>query len=158
MGILIRRANSEELAAVASLQQEFIKEHAELYDQKFYSMAGEAEKEWLSWAMKKMASDELDIFVADSEGSVVGYVSGWVEKRPPIYKLRDTGFLSNIYVTPEHRRKGIASRLNAALLQRFKERGLSHVELSVDSRAEETVSAWIKMGYKEVGKRMRIKL
>lgn len=157
MNALIRQATLEDLAVVTGLQQEFIQDHANLYDQTFYEMKDGADKEWSRWAEAKLKSGELGLFVAEKD-IVIGYVSGWIETRPPIYVLNKIGYLSNIYVVPAHRRQGIGAKLNSALCDWFRNQGLKYVELTVDSRAKESVNSWIGMGYGEVGKRMRIDL
>lgn len=157
MSALIRQATLEDIAVVTRLQQEFIQDHADLYDLTFYEMKDGADKEWSRWAEGKFKSGELGLFVAE-KNVVVGYVSGWVETRPPIYVLNKIGYLSNIYVVPKHRRQGIGAALNSALLDWFRKQGLEHVELTVDSRAKESVNSWVGMGYEEVGKRMRVNL
>ena len=155
--MIIREAKTDDVRSIARLQQEFVKEHAKLYDPIFYKLSDSANTEWVSWALKKLESEELILFLAENECVIVGYVSGWIETRSPIYALNKIGFLSNIYVAPEYRGKGIARLLNVELLLWFKKQGMEYVELFVDSRASAAVSAWSKLGYQEVGKRMRIK-
>lgn len=159
MNAIIRSAVLDDIIAVAKLQKEFIDEHAKLYDSEFYALSQSSDNEWSCWAEAQLKSGSLGLFIAEKlQNNIVGYVSGWVETRPPIYLLRNIGYLSNIYVSPDHRKQGIAKSLNSALLDWFKNKGLDYVELGVDSRAKSSVDSWIAMGYSEVGKRMRIKL
>jgi ribosomal protein S18 acetylase RimI-like enzyme len=162
MNAKIRFATLDDVIAVAQLQHEFVNEHAKLYDSKFYALSDSSVKQWSGWAEAKFKSGSLALFVAEKNGAekdiLVGYVSGWVETRPPIYILDKIGYLSNIYVVPAHRRQGIGKLLNSALLDWFRNKGLDYVELYVDSRANDSVDSWTRMGYSEVGKRMRINL
>lgn len=156
--MVIRRATLDDINKIKYLQQELINEHAKLYDSVFYSMQENSADEWLSWATKKLSSREVAIFVAEKDSKMVGYVSGWIEVRAPIYSLRKVGYLSNIYVQQQFRGQGIGSTLNSAMLDWFKKQNVGFVELNVDSRAKGAVESWLKLGYAEVGKRMRTRL
>ena len=157
MDAIIRPATIDDLLVVSQLQKAFLNEHERLYDSVFYRMNDNASQEWLSWAQKKLREDELGLFVAE-KNTIVGYVSGWTESRSPIYVLKNIGYLSNMYVMPAARKQGIASQLNQALLTWFKNRDIEYVELVVNSQANASVNSWIRLGYSEVSKRMRIKL
>lgn len=151
----IRHAMISDIPEVTKLQQAFIQEHQKLYDPVFYELHPEASKEWSSWALKKLQSQELGLFIALEEDTIIGYISGFIEQRAPIYKLRVVGFLSNMYVAPSYRGKGIGSQLHHALLQWFKEKNIHSIELNVDAQATTTIATWHRLGYKEIGKRMR---
>lgn len=157
---MIRHATLEDIAAITQLQQEFLSEHERLYDPLFYKLAPNAAQEFGNWLHKKVEQKTAGVFVAESQDEqatcgLVGYVTGWIEERPPLYELRKIGYLSNIYVKPEYRNKGLARALNTALLDWFKGKDVAYIELSVDSRAQSSVDAWERLGYTEIGKRMR---
>jgi ribosomal protein S18 acetylase RimI-like enzyme len=158
MDFLIRAATSSDVPKVATLQQEFIIEHQKLYDDTFYALHPAASKEWSSWALKKIQTNELGLFIAVENDTIIGYISGYIETRAPIYKLLTIGYISNMYVLPNFRGKKISSKLHHALLQWFKEKNVAHIELNVDARATATIATWQHLGYKEVGKRMRMTL
>ena len=158
MGVIIRTATIKDLPKITELHQRFIHEQAMLYDQAFYQLSDTAPKEWSLWAYEKLKGGELGLFVAEENTQILGYVSGWVEHRAPVYALRKIGFLSNMYILPEYRGAGTGKKLNRVILKWFKEMGLEYVELNVDTRAKEAIAAWNAFGYNEVGKRMRIKI
>lgn len=151
----IRTAIPSDIPTVSRLQQEFISEHQKLYDPIFYALHPHATKEWSSWALKKLEDNELGLFVALEGDTIIGYVSGYIESRAPIYKLRTIGYVSNMYILPLFRGKGIGSKLHHTLLQWFKEKGVAYIELNVDARASPIIATWQHFGYTEVGKRMR---
>lgn len=151
----IRSAVSFDIPLVTKLQEEFIKEHQKLYDSTFYALHPHAAEEWSSWALKKLQNNELGLFVALESNTIIGYISGYIESRPPIYKLRNIGYVSNMYVLPSFRGKGMGTKLHHTLLQWFKDKGATYIELNVDARATGTIATWQHLGYIEVGKRMR---
>lgn len=158
MDFLIRAATPSDVPVVATLQQEFITEHQKLYDSTFYALHLDASTEWSSWALKRLQSNELGLFIAVENDTIIGYISGYIETRAPIYKLQTVGYISNMYVLLNFRGKRIGSKLHRALLQWFKEKSVAHIELNVDAQATATIATWHHLGYKEVGKRMRMTL
>lgn len=151
----ICRAQKDDITGITSLQQLFIAEQAEKYGHEFYALHKNAATEWSSWLGKKLPSQDFALFIAKEENEFIGYISGWIEQRPPIYQLSNIGYISNLYISPAFRGKGVGRKLNETLLVWFKEKGIQHAELVVDSKAEDTIHAFFSMGYKEVQKRLR---
>lgn len=65
-------------------------------------------------------------FLAETDGEVLGFVLG--RARPAV------GQVTDLYVVPDARRRGIAAALVGELLEVFRERGLEHV--AIDAMAE----------------------
>ncbi|RAV06283.1 GNAT family N-acetyltransferase [Paenibacillus sp. YN15] len=76
------------------------------------------------------------------EGATVGYMS----VRQDEGKL----FLSKFYVGKEHRGHGYASQAIAFLEQLCKERGLSHIWLTVNRHNESSIEVYRKKGFQAV--------
>ncbi|MBN2106985.1 MAG: GNAT family N-acetyltransferase [Deltaproteobacteria bacterium] len=151
----IRKAEEKDISALSKLHKEFIQEHAQLYDRVFYEVTRHATKQWTQWAKKMLQNKSIGFFIAEEKDEIIGYVSGWIEERPPIYSLKKTGYLSNIFIIPQKRKKGIGSNLHEALLGWFKKKKVTYVELNVNTQATPAYAAWSALGYKEVAKRMR---
>ncbi len=158
MEFIIRSATASDIPDVARLQQAFITEHQQHYDPVFYALNQNAVQEWSTWASKKLESKELGFFIALKDNKIVGYITGYIEQRAPIYHIRMIGYISNLYITPDFRGKKIGTQLHKALIQWFKEKDVGHIELNVNSRATTTIETWHHLGYTEVGKRMRMTL
>ena len=104
----------------------------------------------LPWTRDQLVSqlpDEQHVFlVADSgNGQVLGYVGMMV--------VLDEGYISNVAVSPDHRRKGIADALMRALLCEADRRSLSFVTLEVREHNEAAIKLYEKWGFRPVGKR-----
>ena len=65
----------------------------------------------------------------------------------------DEGYISNVAVAPEHRRKGCADALITALLSRAALRELSFVTLEVREHNEPAIALYRKHGFVPVGLR-----
>ena len=91
--------------------------------------------------------DSMHVFIAAEaeNGDVLGYVG-------MMYVL-DEGYISNVAVSPDYRRTGIADALITRLLQIAKELELSFVTLEVRESNAPAISLYEKNGFSPVGKR-----
>lgn len=67
------------------------------------------------------------LFVAEATGAVVGYIGGHLTRR-----FGCDGELQYLYVVPEHRRSGVASRMLEALWRWFGERQATRICVDVE--------------------------
>ena len=102
---------------------------------------------WSRQALISQLPDDMHMFIAaiGDDGQVLGYVG-------MMYVL-DEGYISNVAVSPEHRRLGIADALINALIDRANEKDLSFVTLEVRKSNVPAIELYIKNGFSEVGLR-----
>lgn len=102
---------------------------------------------WSRQALISQLPDDMHMFIAaiGDDGQVLGYVG-------MMYVL-DEGYISNVAVSPEHRRLGIADTLINALIDRANEKDLSFVTLEVRKSNVPAIELYIKNGFSEVGLR-----
>ena len=102
---------------------------------------------WSRQALISQLPDDMHMFIAaiGDDGQVLGYVG-------MMYVL-DEGYISNVAVSPEHRRLGIADALINALIDRANEKDLSFVTLEVRKSNAPAIELYIKNGFSEVGRR-----
>lgn len=75
-----------------------------------------------------MASDEVDVFVAELDGQVVGFVSsGTIHDDEGLQKA--TGEMYAIYVSADQQRAGIGRKLISAALRGLEKRGFGEAML-----------------------------
>ena len=101
------------------------------------------------WTRQQLISqlpDNMHVFLAAVSGEeVLGYVG-------MMYVL-DEGYISNVAVSPEHRRQGIADALINELLSRAKMLELSFVTLEVRDSNQGARALYKKHGFTDVGLR-----
>lgn len=102
---------------------------------------------WTRQALVSQLPDDMHIFIAafDDGGNVLGYVG-------MMYVL-DEGYISNVAVSPEYRRHGIADKLIEALVSRANEKDLSFVTLEVRQSNAPAIELYRKNGFSNVGLR-----
>ncbi len=104
----------------------------------------------LPWTREQLAAqltDSMHIFLAteDGDGRVLGYVG--------LMYVLDEGYISNVAVSPDRRREGIADMLLTELYARAAEKKLSFLTLEVRESNFPAQSLYKKHGYIEVGRR-----
>ena len=67
--------------------------------------------------------------------------------------MLDEGYITNVAVSPAHRRKGVAARLLTELRIKAEEKGLSFVTLEVRASNEPAIALYRGAEYVEVGVR-----
>ena len=102
---------------------------------------------WTQEQLKKQMKDHMHEFIAavSDDVGVLGYVS-------MMYVL-DEGYIANVAVSPEHRRKGIADQIINNLCLICDELELSFVTLEVRATNTAAISLYTKHGFEQVGRR-----
>lgn len=94
-----------------------------------------------------MGRKESIFLIAKNSEDVVGYIG--------CYYVLDEGYITNIAVSENFRRQGIASALIKKLVKKAEEKKLSFVTLEVRSRNAPAISLYEGMGFEDVGLRPR---
>jgi ribosomal protein S18 acetylase RimI-like enzyme len=68
--------------------------------------------------------------VAEREpGALAGFLIGTIEQEIPIYRLREYGFIHDLWVEEEYRHEGIGRQMVMLAVERFKSAGVSQIRL-----------------------------
>jgi ribosomal protein S18 acetylase RimI-like enzyme len=78
--------------------------------------------EWLAWWTSDLEWDPTAWFVAEAAGELAGVALCW-----------RSGFLKDLAVHPEHRRRGIGRALLLHVFDEFRRRGVATISLKVDA-------------------------
>ena len=101
---------------------------------------------WTDAMLRMQLQPDSHVFLtAEADGAVVGYVG-------MLYVL-DEGYISNVAVRPDHRRRGVAEALLAALEARGRALMLSFLTLEVREGNAAAIALYEKRGYRIAGRR-----
>ena len=101
---------------------------------------------WTEAMLRMQLQPDSHVFLtAETEGVVVGYIG-------MLYVL-DEGYISNVAVRPDFRRRGVAEALLRALEARSRALRLSFLTLEVRAGNAAAVALYEKRGYRVVGRR-----
>lgn len=84
-------------------------------------------------------------FVAENSKQLMGYIG--------IKAVIDEGYISNVAVYPQYRKRGVATSLLSKVFEYAREKCLSFVSLEVRASNTAAVSLYQKTGFKEEGRR-----
>lgn len=93
----------------------------------------------------KSSDDSTVFFLARVDEKVVGYGG--------MYTVLDEGYVTNIGVLPEFRRRGIGAKIVNQLINFSKEKTLSFLSLEVRVSNMAAINLYKSFGFEEVGKR-----
>ena len=117
------------------------KELAEL-DKKCFSVP------WSEKSFEDESKNKIAVYyVAKIDEKIVGYAGFW--------HVADEGDITNIAVSPECRRQGIASKLLEQLIAEAKQRKLELLTLEVRESNVAAITLYERYGFEKIGKRKR---
>ena len=122
---------------ITEMQEKHLPALAELEKQCFHA----------PWS-EKMLREELGggiFLVAEQDGEVQGYVG--------CQTVLDEGYITNVAVSPDFRRRGAARRLIAELIARAKEKGRAFVTLEGRESTAPAIALYAGAGFAPVGTR-----
>lgn len=100
---------------------------------------------WNLTALEHQMTGENNLFLAAvDESGVLGYIG--------MLAVLDEGYISNVAVSPGHRRRGIGDALITELLSRISDT-LAFVTLEVRASNAPAIALYAKHGFTEVGRR-----
>ena len=101
---------------------------------------------WTFEQLEKQMSVDNCIFLAatNDDGALMGYIG--------LMFVLDEGYISNVAVSPNYRRRGVADALITELIERTKKR-LSFLTLEVRESNLAAIELYSKHGFEQVGKR-----
>jgi len=132
--------------------------HEKKIDPTYFDISKYAKKRFVEFAKKKIENRNSRLLVAIVDDKIVGYIFGWIKERPPVFKLKRVGYISDCFTIKEFRGKGIGEKLVQRMLAWFKTKKLNYAELVVTSRNKLGLTVWKDLGFKEYRKIMRRKI
>ena len=143
--VTIRRAKARDMAFIVELWKKLAREMADCDER--YALRSEAEIIWAKWAGERLRDQASCVLVAEAGADYVGYLLGHIGEAQPIFKQRTYAVITDVFVDPELRRKGIGRRLVEEAVSFFKSREISHVRASVLVKNETARPFWQKLGF-----------
>ena len=143
--VRIRRAKARDMAFIIEMWRLLSEERAKSDER--YALRPDAEIIWAKWSGQRLRDQSSVILVAETDEDCVGYLVGYVDESQPIFKQRRHGYLSDVYVSPDHRRKGVAGDLIREAEDFFKSQDVAHVRLNVLAKNTTSRAFCEKLGF-----------
>jgi ribosomal protein S18 acetylase RimI-like enzyme len=147
MHVAIRPAGKGDLPDMLRLWREMMDFHARVDGRFRPKSSPEAEQAWAQYLRQDIwGSDRWCVLVAEEDKELVGQIAGELRERPPVFEPRTYGYVTDIVVAPDARRRGIGKALFDAMKEWFREQGARHVELQVLESNDASQGFWRAMG------------
>lgn len=140
-------ANEKHIPHIIDLWEEFAKHHEPLDPR--YPMMANVRIGYEQHLREEMASETTRVLVALNSGLPVGYIIAQIRKTQPPWQREKEGFIEEMAVTSDYRRKGVGSLLLKAVMDWFKAEKLDIVELTVASKNKVGYLFWKKQGFRD---------
>ncbi|MGE0882732.1 MAG: N-acetyltransferase family protein [Blastocatellales bacterium] len=103
---------------------------------------------WVS-SIKPLLGRFAWLFIIERNGELAGFLAGRVRSLPPYFGGAQVGFISEVYVSDDHRQQGLGERLVTTAMEFFSERGLTRVELQVIMNNPAARKLYQRLGWTE---------
>jgi GNAT superfamily N-acetyltransferase len=146
--MLIQPAIPDNLESIVALWYEFIEFHRQ-HDPSFAG-SPEAADHYRRFVAEKLADPNWLVLVAVDETSVVGYCLAAIMERPPLYfAVNRYGFVEDMIVTQQYRRRGVGYLLYDRIEAWLKANKVTRIELRATVANEVSQAFWKRAGFKE---------
>ncbi|WP_354579197.1 N-acetyltransferase family protein [Rhodococcus sp. PvR044] len=139
--MLIRDADHHDLPGILEIHNEAVLNTTAIWDEETVDV--EDRREWLE--ARRRAG--YPVLVAESDGRVAGYASYGVWRAKTGYRYTVE---NSVYVHVDHHRKGIASQLMAALIERAKAGSVHVMVASIESSNTTSIALHERFGFRTV--------
>lgn len=145
----IRRATADDLPALGRLGAHLLRVHYGFDPQRFMAPGANPEAAYARFLESQLPSEAVAVFVAEQNGSVVGYVYAGIE--PQSWKeLRErAGFIHDVVVAEHGRRAGIAAALIETALEWMRTCGLTRAMLWTATQNQGAQRLFSHLGFRE---------
>lgn len=140
-------AADSHVAEIVELWKEFMDFHKEI--DPFYTRREDAHKNFESLVRSFVESEDSQVLVALDGVVVVAYSIGQIEKYPPVFHLKEHGFILDMAVKASHRRRGIGELLLTKMFDWFDSKSLDRIELQFVHGNKIGSSFWRKHGFRD---------
>lgn len=145
---VVRRATEPDAPALGRLGGMLLRAHHTLDPQRFIAPGSDPEGGYEWFLRTQLNEGDAAVFVAEQEGTVIGYVFAALE--PISWKeLREAcGFIHDIAVDDAGRRAGVATALMNAAMEWLRSRGAPRVVLGTAERNAAAQRLFEKLGFR----------
>jgi ribosomal protein S18 acetylase RimI-like enzyme len=104
----------------------------ESWDAAKYGFLPNPAQRYERWLIAQATNDRSVFLVAEDDvelGGLVAFLIATIEREIPIYRLKEFGFIQDLWVEPEYRHAGIARQMVRLTVERFKQMGVKQIRL-----------------------------
>lgn len=88
------------------------------------------------------------ILIAKDKNKVIGYCLGSIQRLDPNHKINPEGYIFNVFVLENHRKKDLGSKLIKAMIKWFKLKKIKRVVIDITEKNKPGLIFFKKLGFK----------
>ena len=143
----IRPATAADVPAVLPMVAKICALH-EAWDPAKFGFLPNPQERYHRWLTAR-ANDARSVFlVAEREGRLVAFLLGAIEEEIPIYRLKEFGFIHDLWVEEEYRHEGIARQMVMLAIERFKSLGVRQIRLDTAAANDPARKLFASCGFR----------
>jgi ribosomal protein S18 acetylase RimI-like enzyme len=143
----IRPARPDDVPHVLPMVAKICALH-EAWDPAKYGFLPNPEERYRRWLTSR-ADDSRSVFlVADQEGRRVAFLIGTVDEEIPIYRLKEFGFIHDLWVEEEYRHEGVGRQMVMLAIEQFKAMGVTQIRLDTAAANEAARKLFASCGFR----------
>ncbi len=124
-----KKATKKDATAISLLWAEHFDYHSSV--DPLYKRIKDSEKNLAEFLTKAVSDIDSFIGIAKNNNTLVGFIWCEIDKKPPCFVDRLYGVITDIAVTKEYRRKGIAQELLKQGIEWFESKEIKHIETRI---------------------------
>lgn len=155
--MIIRPATVDDVPAVLPMVAQICALH-ESWDPAKYGFRDNPAEMYRGWLAARAADPRGVFLVAEREGGLAGFIVGTTDSEIPIYRIKEYGFLHDLWVEPAYRHEGIARQMVMLAVERFRAIGVKQIRLDIAAANDPARELFISCGFRISTMEMLIKL
>lgn len=145
MGLVIRKATTEDVPSILELWKELMDFHKQR--DPIFSRSPVGHDSFAEFIRGHISSETASVFVANVGADTVGYCHAIIEKYPPVLEMQKYGLVQEISVTEKYRHIGVGRRLLQEAQSWFAGKGVHRIEARVSTSNSLATDFWASMGF-----------
>jgi ribosomal protein S18 acetylase RimI-like enzyme len=147
MSFEIRAGSEQDLPHMLRLWREMMDFHAQAEPRFRPKPSPAGEQAWERYLREDVWGNERwCVLVAEEDKRLIGQIMGTLRNTVAVFEPEQYGYVTDIVVDPEGRRRGVGAALFEALKAWFLERGASHLRLQAAHNNQASQAFWRAMG------------
>lgn len=142
---MLRRAGTRDVGPVAQLWISLTEHHAR--EDPLYALRPGAEQEVRRLLLATLRDEDAAIWLAEQDGAAQGFCAARIDAAPPIHDETLRAEITDLWVEPSARRRGLGRALVETALAWVAEQEVARVEVRVATRNAEGQGFWRALGF-----------
>ncbi len=153
----IRPATAADVPGILPMVAKICALH-EAWDSAKYGFLPHPEERYRRWLTARADDPRSVLLVADRSPGLAAFLIGTVESEIPIYRLKEFGFIHDLWVEEEYRNEGVGRQMVMLAIEKFKAMGVAQVRLDTAAANEAARGLFKRIGFRISSMEMLLEL